>query len=211
MRRRAFVRLTGLVDRRARGPERAGSERASDCPSSAGRKPRESATARGSTDAWDATAGKGVLWKVRIPGLAHSSPVVWGEPVLRHDRGLRPARTRLQARPLRRGHGLRGPQRAAAGSSSASTAHGARSSWERTAYEGVAAGKAPHQATYANATPATDGATSSPSSARRASTPTTSTGQPSGSAISAASTPAPTTTRATSGARPARRSSTATS
>ena len=32
-------------------------------------------------DAWDAAAGKGVVWKTRIPGLAHSSPVVWGDQV----------------------------------------------------------------------------------------------------------------------------------
>ncbi len=32
-------------------------------------------------DAWDGARGTGILWKTRIPGLAHSSPVVWGEQV----------------------------------------------------------------------------------------------------------------------------------
>jgi hypothetical protein len=36
----------------------------------------------GLPDAWDGAAGKGILWKTRIPGLAHSSPAVWGEQVL---------------------------------------------------------------------------------------------------------------------------------
>jgi outer membrane protein assembly factor BamB len=30
---------------------------------------------------WDVASGKGVAWKTAIPGLAHSSPVVWGERV----------------------------------------------------------------------------------------------------------------------------------
>ena len=31
--------------------------------------------------AWDATARKNVAWKTAIPGLAHSSPIVWGDRV----------------------------------------------------------------------------------------------------------------------------------
>lgn len=27
---------------------------------------------------WDGKSGKNVLWKTAIPGLGHSSPVVWG-------------------------------------------------------------------------------------------------------------------------------------
>ena len=30
---------------------------------------------------WDATAQQGVRWKIEIPGLAHSSPVVWGDKI----------------------------------------------------------------------------------------------------------------------------------
>jgi hypothetical protein len=29
-------------------------------------------------DAWDASAGANIRWKTAIPGLAHSSPIVWG-------------------------------------------------------------------------------------------------------------------------------------
>ena len=31
--------------------------------------------------AWDATKGTNILWKTPIPGLAHASPVVWGDKV----------------------------------------------------------------------------------------------------------------------------------
>ena len=30
---------------------------------------------------WDVPAGKGVKWRVAVPGLAHSSPIVWGRQV----------------------------------------------------------------------------------------------------------------------------------
>ena len=31
--------------------------------------------------AWNGTTGEHVKWKVRVPGLAHSSPIVWGDRV----------------------------------------------------------------------------------------------------------------------------------
>ena len=30
-------------------------------------------------DQWDAEKGVNIKWKARIPGLSHSSPVVWGD------------------------------------------------------------------------------------------------------------------------------------
>jgi outer membrane protein assembly factor BamB len=30
-------------------------------------------------DRWNGASGENVLWKTRIPGLSHSSPVVWGD------------------------------------------------------------------------------------------------------------------------------------
>ena len=32
-------------------------------------------------DKWDAASGDGILWRTPIPGLAHSSPVVWGDRI----------------------------------------------------------------------------------------------------------------------------------
>jgi outer membrane protein assembly factor BamB len=107
-------------------------------------------------DAWDGAAGSGVLWKARIPGLAHSSPIVWGEQVFvttaissRADASFKP--------------GLYG-----AGTASEDvTEHKwqllsldrrtGKLLWERTAYQGVPKEKRHIKATYANATPATDG------------------------------------------------------
>jgi hypothetical protein len=44
-------------------------------------------TGCGTTDAkdlslqWDGKTGEGVVWKAKIPGLGHSSPIVWGDRV----------------------------------------------------------------------------------------------------------------------------------
>ena len=107
-------------------------------------------------DAWDGTGTSGILWKTRIPGLAHSSPVVWGDQVFvttaissRADATFKP--------------GLYG-----AGTASEDvTEHkwqvlsldkrSGKVQWERTAYTGVPKEKRHIKATYANATPATDG------------------------------------------------------
>ena len=52
------------------------------------RGPNASGVAVGHTTAttWDATKGTGVLWKTAVPGIAVSSPIVWGDTRLRHDR-----------------------------------------------------------------------------------------------------------------------------
>lgn len=107
-------------------------------------------------DAWDGGSGTGVVWKTRLPGLAHSSPIVWGEQVFvttaissRSDASFQP--------------GLYG-----AGTASEDvTEHRwqlmsldrrtGRVDWERTAYTGTPKEKRHIKATYANATPATDG------------------------------------------------------
>ena len=30
---------------------------------------------------WDGTSGEGVTWRTPVPGLAHSSPVVWSDAI----------------------------------------------------------------------------------------------------------------------------------
>jgi outer membrane protein assembly factor BamB len=107
-------------------------------------------------DAWSAAGGKGISWKTPIPGLAHSSPIVWGDRVFvttaissRKDATFKP--------------GLYGDGTA----SEDVTVHKwqvlslDRSSgkllWASTAYEGAPREKRHIKATYANATPATDG------------------------------------------------------
>jgi outer membrane protein assembly factor BamB len=107
-------------------------------------------------DRWDAETGEGVVWKTRIPGLAHSSPVVWGDRVFvttavssRPDATFKPGLygegTASEDRTVHRWQVLSLDRRSG------------KVLWERTAYEGEPKEKRHIKATYANATPATDG------------------------------------------------------
>jgi outer membrane protein assembly factor BamB len=107
-------------------------------------------------DAWDGSGTSGILWKTRVPGLAHSSPVVWGEQVF--------VTTAISSRP----DATFKPGLYGAGTASEDvTEHKwqllsfdkgtGKLQWERTAYTGVPKEKRHIKATYANATPATDG------------------------------------------------------
>ena len=107
-------------------------------------------------DDWNGEAGLNIRWKTPIPGLAHSSPVVWGERLFvtsavssRRDAGFR--------------HGLYGDGDA----SDDRSVHRwqlycldkttGEILWERTAHEAVPRDKRHIKATYANSSPATDG------------------------------------------------------
>ena len=107
-------------------------------------------------DTWSAADGKGIAWKTPIPGLAHSSPIVWGDRVFvttaissRKDASFKP--------------GLYGEGTASEDVTShkwnlmALDRRTGKVLWERTAYEGTPKEKRHIKATYANATPATDG------------------------------------------------------
>src|SRR5918997_3826195 len=107
---------------------------------------------------WDGAKGAGVKWKTPIPGLAHSSPVVWGDRVY--------VTTAVSSRggdTFR--HGLYGDGDASEDRSPhkwklyALDRRTGRVLWERTAYDGVPRERRHIKASYANATPATDGRT----------------------------------------------------
>jgi outer membrane protein assembly factor BamB len=105
---------------------------------------------------WNLNSGRGVVWKTPIPGLGHSSPVIWGdhlfltsavssdpksvfEPVLKGEQDFRSDTARHQWRvyALDRATG--------------------KIIWDRLAHEGVPRiPRHPHNS-YASATPATDG------------------------------------------------------
>jgi outer membrane protein assembly factor BamB len=105
---------------------------------------------------WDGTKNQNVKWKRAISGLAHSSPIVWGDKLFittavssQGDATFRP--------------GLYGDGDASADRSShrwlvlcLNTRNG-EVLWERVAHEGVPRDKRHVKATYANSTPATDG------------------------------------------------------
>lgn len=105
---------------------------------------------------WDGEKGTGIKWKTRIPGLAHSSPVVWGNRVF--------VTTAISGK----GSASFKPGLYGAGDASDDkSAHQwkvycldkqtGKIVWEQLAYEGVPLEKRHIKSTYASATPATDG------------------------------------------------------
>jgi outer membrane protein assembly factor BamB len=122
------------------------------------RGPRAAGVADGQNlpDAWDAEAGTHVRWKVAIPGLAHSSPVIWGDRLFittavssRDDASFK--------------HGLYGSGDASPDRSPHKwqviclDKRTGEILWTRTAHEGEPKDKRHIKATYANSSPATDG------------------------------------------------------
>jgi outer membrane protein assembly factor BamB len=107
-------------------------------------------------ESWDGAKGLHIKWKAKIPGLAHSSPIVWGKRVF--------VTTAISSRgndSFR--HGLYGDGDASEDRSAhlwklyALDRDSGRILWERTAYEGVPREKRHIKASYANSTPVTDG------------------------------------------------------
>lgn len=107
-------------------------------------------------DRWDGEKGTSIKWKTTIPGLSHSSPVVWGEQLF--------VTTAISSRPnasFRKG--LYGDGDASEDRSSHQwrvyclDKRTGKILWDRIAYEGEPLEKRHIKATYANSTPATDG------------------------------------------------------
>ena len=107
-------------------------------------------------DSWDLATGTNILWKTAIPGLAHSSPIAWGDTLFvtsaissRQDASFKPGLY---------GDGDasedRSPQRWMVYALDKRTG---RIRWERTAAQGEPRNKRHMKSTYASATPATDG------------------------------------------------------
>ena len=105
---------------------------------------------------WDGEKGVNIKWKSRIPGLSHSSPVVWGDRVF--------VTTAISSRgnaTFRKG--LYGDGDASDDRSSHQwklyclDKKTGKMVWEQIAFEGEPREKRHIKSTYANATPATDG------------------------------------------------------
>jgi len=107
-------------------------------------------------DSWDVEKGANILWKTAVPGLAHASPIVWGDRIF-----LATAVSSLQNATFK--PGLYGEGTA----SEDKSVHRfqvicldrktGKTLWVRTAYEGVPKEKRHIKSTYASSTPATDG------------------------------------------------------
>ena len=106
---------------------------------------------------WSAEEGLNVKWKTPIPGLAHSSPVVWGDRLYVTTAVSSAGDDSFKA-------GLYGEGTASEDRSIhqwkvfALDKKTGEIVWERVAYQGVPKEKRHIKATYANSTPATNGA-----------------------------------------------------
>ena len=105
---------------------------------------------------WDATKNENVLWKTPIPGLAHSSPVVWGNKVF--------ITTAISSDPsavFR--HGLYGDVEPSTDVSKHTwkvyclDRDTGKILWEQVSHEGVPKTKRHPKSSQASSTPATDG------------------------------------------------------
>jgi outer membrane protein assembly factor BamB len=107
-------------------------------------------------DKWNVKTGENILWKTPIPGLAHSSPVVWGDRVF--VTSAVSSDPKATFRP-----GLYGDGDASKDRSRhrwivyAVDKRSGKILWERVAHEGEPLEKRHIKSTYANSTPATDG------------------------------------------------------
>jgi hypothetical protein len=164
---------------------------------------------QGAPSTWDVAKGTNVLFKTALPGMGLSSPIVWGDRVYLTTavsaKGEATFRTGLygDVEPVPE----EGPQAWRLVCVDRTTG---RVLWDKVAHEGMPRVKRHTKSTYANPTPLPTAATWSPSSARKACTPSTWTAGCSGRRTSVSWTAAGSTTRRTSGASAARPSSTAT-
>lgn len=105
---------------------------------------------------WDVESGKNINWKIDLPGLGHSSPVIWGNRIF-----ITSAISGMDSTELK--VGLYGD----IASVNDSTEHrfmvyaidkkSGKIIWEKTAYTGIPKVKRHTKASHANSTPATDG------------------------------------------------------
>ncbi|HJR59074.1 MAG TPA: PQQ-binding-like beta-propeller repeat protein [Vicinamibacterales bacterium] len=107
-------------------------------------------------DKWDGRTGENILWRQPIPGLAHSSPIVWGDRIY--------VTSAISSRPgATFSPGLYGAGDASDDQSAhrwmiyALDTRTGRIVWEREAHKGEPRQKRHIKSTYASSTPATDG------------------------------------------------------
>lgn len=107
-------------------------------------------------DKWDGKTGENILWHTPVPGLAHSSPVVWGNRIF--VTSAVSSDPKASFKPGLYGDGDasedRSPQKWMLYALDKRTG---KILWERIAHEGVPREKRHMKSTYASATPATDG------------------------------------------------------
>jgi outer membrane protein assembly factor BamB len=107
-------------------------------------------------DTWNPKTGEHVRWRTPIPGLAHASPIVWGDRVF--VTSAVSADPKATFRPGLYGDGDASPDRSPhRWMLYALDAKTGAIAWERVAFEGPPRELRHIKSTYASATPATDG------------------------------------------------------
>ena len=107
-------------------------------------------------DRWDGKTGENILWRTTIPGLAHSSPVVWGQRIF--VTSAVSSDPKASFKPGLYGDGDASQDRSSQRWMIYALDKGAgKILWERVAYEGAPREKRHIKSTYASSTPATDG------------------------------------------------------
>jgi outer membrane protein assembly factor BamB len=121
------------------------------------RGPNASGVAEGTNPpmTWDLEKSQNVLWKTNIPGLSHSSPIVWGNSIFVITAISSDANPIFKAKD--RGIGLANDDVRHTWMIFALDKRNGRVLWSEKAYEGVPRAKRHVKATQANSTPVTDG------------------------------------------------------
>jgi outer membrane protein assembly factor BamB len=104
---------------------------------------------------WDVTTGEGVVWKTALPGVGHSSPVVWGNRVFLTT--AISSTTRPTYNPKGEGTQPSDDESVHEWRVLALDKISGRILWSHVAHHGVPKRKRHIKATQANSTPATDG------------------------------------------------------
>ncbi len=122
------------------------------------RGPQASGIAEGQDlpDKWNGKTGENILWRTPIPGLAHSSPIVWGNRVF--VTSAVSSDPKASFKPGLYGDGIASKDRSEQKwIIYAIDKHSGKVVWERVAHQGEPKDKRHIKATYANSTPVTDG------------------------------------------------------
>jgi outer membrane protein assembly factor BamB len=149
---RRIVRTAGP----AKTPLRPAKAGPGDWPSFRGREASGVSDKQNLPDTWNPATGENILWKTPIPGLAHSSPIVWGDTIF--VTSAISSRGNATFKPGLYGDGDasddRSPQRWMLYALDKRTG---KIRWERIASQGEPRNKRHIKSTYASASPATDG------------------------------------------------------
>ena len=105
---------------------------------------------------WNPSTGENILWRATIPGLAHSSPIVWGDTIF--VTSAISSRTDATFKPGLYGDGDASEDRSAhRWMLYAIDKRTGKTRWERAAAQGAPKNKRHIKSTYASSSPATDG------------------------------------------------------